>query len=120
MGAQPKVVDATARHLASDERGVGLRATWRPNLGFVNLSLWRNQRCVETFHLTPVEAAKLVGFLVNSLASVAPEPRPVSGLRPVEAERSGVAHQRRMRRLSERLRGEAADRLEQVVDRLRP
>lgn len=120
MRAQAKAAEATARHLACDEQGVGLRATWRPHLGFVNLSLWRNDRCVETFHLTPVEAAKLVGFLVNSLASVAPEPRPMSVLRPVEPERSGSDHHRRLRALTQTLRGGTADRLEQVVERLRP
>jgi hypothetical protein len=56
------------RHLAVDERGVGLRATWRLDHGFINLSLWRDQICVETFHLTPQAAAELVGFLANGLA----------------------------------------------------
>lgn len=65
---------AAIRMLASDEQGVGLRATWRPRFGFVNLSLWRDRRCVETFHLSPVDAARLVSFLAESLASVAPEP----------------------------------------------
>lgn len=120
MRAQPKVAEATTRHLATDEQGVGLRATWRPHLGFVNLSLWRNERCVETFHLTPVEAAKLVGFLVNSLASVAPEPRPLSVLRSVKPEGSASAPQHRLGALAERLRGETADKLEQVAERLRP
>ena len=56
------------RHLAVDERGVGLRATWRLDHGFINLSLWRDGRCVETFHLTPAAAAELIGFLANGLA----------------------------------------------------
>jgi hypothetical protein len=56
------------RHLAIDERGIGLRATWRLDRGFVNLSLWREDRCVETFHLTPDDAAELVAFLVHGLA----------------------------------------------------
>jgi hypothetical protein len=62
------------RHLALDERGVGLRATWHLERGFVNLSLWRDDRCVETFHLTPAEAARFVGFLVDGLAGAVPEP----------------------------------------------
>jgi hypothetical protein len=65
---------AAPRHLALDERGVGLRATWHFERGFVNLSLWRDDRCVETFHLTPAEAARLVGFLVDGLAGAVPEP----------------------------------------------
>ena len=62
------------RHLAIDERGIGLRATWHLELGFVNLSFWRDDRCVETFHLTPAEAAHLVDFLVSGLAGAVPAP----------------------------------------------
>jgi hypothetical protein len=56
------------RHLAVDERGVLLRATWRLDHGFINLSLWREDLCVETFHLTPAAAAELVSFLASGLA----------------------------------------------------
>ena len=56
------------RHLAVDERGTGLRLTWRPERGFVNLSLWRGDRCVETFHLSPSAAAEVIGFLARGLA----------------------------------------------------
>ena len=56
------------RHLAVDERGVGLRMTWRLNHGFINLSLWREDTCVETFHLRPADAAEVVAFLVRGLA----------------------------------------------------
>lgn len=62
------------RHFALDERGVGLRATWHLELGFVNLSLWSGDRCVQTFHLTPVEAGRLVAFLANGLAESVPAP----------------------------------------------
>jgi hypothetical protein len=93
------------RHLAVDERGVGLRATWRVERGFVNLSLWRRDMCVETFHLTPVEASRLIAFLVDSLARAVPEPgRPLAVAAEVEVPR-----------LRERL----AERLEAVADRLR-
>ncbi len=60
------------RLLAVDERGVGLRVTWRLDHGFINLSLWRADRCVETFHLTPADAAQLVSFIVSGLADAAP------------------------------------------------
>jgi len=56
------------RHLAVDERGVLLRATWRLDHGFINLSLWRDDVCVETFHLTPAAAAELISFLASGLA----------------------------------------------------
>ncbi len=56
------------RHLAVDDRGVGLRATWRLHHGFINLSLWRGDICVETFHLTPADAADLIAFLSKGLA----------------------------------------------------
>jgi hypothetical protein len=62
------------RHLAIDERGIGLRVTWRLERGFVNLSLWRTDVCVETFRLTPAEASRLVAFLVEGLARAVPAP----------------------------------------------
>lgn len=61
----------TGTLLAVDERGAGLRATWRLERGFVNLSLWRGGRCQETFHLSPAAAADLVHFLVDGLAGAA-------------------------------------------------
>ena len=62
------------RHLALDERGVGLRATWHADRGFVNLSLWSGDRCVQTFHLAPAEAGRLVGFLTGVLVDAVREP----------------------------------------------
>src|SRR4051794_20833211 len=64
------------RHFAIDERGIGLRATWHFGRRIVNLSLWRQDRCVETFHLTPSEAARLVGFIATGLADAVPAPAP--------------------------------------------
>lgn len=121
MGAATNEVPATARFMASDERGVGLRVTWRPALGLVNLSLWSDQRCAETFHLTPDQSAELIAFLASSLASVAPEPQLVSALRsvpPVTDRRTTAASEiaRSVRALRER----AALRMEEVARRLRP
>ena len=62
--------------LAIDERDVGLRVTWRLEHGFVNLSIWREDRCVETFHLSPTDAARLVSFVVEGLAGLAPGSTP--------------------------------------------
>ena len=92
------------RHFALDERGVALRATWRLDRGFVNLSLWRDDRCSETFHLRPDEAARLVSFLVTGLADAAAA---------ASAPRLAVVPPRPTPR--ERL----ADALEQLVGRLR-
>jgi hypothetical protein len=66
--------DAHGRYLAVDEQGHALRATWRPAHGFVNLSLWRDDRCVETFHLTPTDASDLIAFLVAGFAASVPAP----------------------------------------------
>lgn len=68
---QPEV---SGRYIAVDEQGHALRATWRPAHGFVNVSLWRDDRCVETFHLTPTDASALVGFLVGAFAASVPSP----------------------------------------------
>jgi hypothetical protein len=70
-------VEAEVRHLpvgrllAVDERGVGLRATWHLDRGFLNVSLWRDDVCVETFHLTPNEAARLAAFIADGLFEAA-------------------------------------------------
>lgn len=64
------------RILAVDDRGIGMRATWHLERGFINLSLWRQDVCVETFHLSPTDAAKLVSFLVTGLAEVVEAPAP--------------------------------------------
>jgi hypothetical protein len=69
--AIPEVVE---RYLAVDDEGRGLRATWRPAHGFVNVSLWRGTTCVETFHLTPRDASELVAFLVGAFAAAVPQP----------------------------------------------
>ena len=59
-----------ARALFVDERGMGLRATWHPERGIVNLSLWRDDRCVETFWLPVADVGRLVSFLVSGLSDV--------------------------------------------------
>ena len=54
-----------------DERGLGLRATWHAERGFVNLSVWRDDRCVETFWLSLSDAGRLASFLATGLAEAA-------------------------------------------------
>lgn len=97
MVAEPIPQDL-ARYFAVDERGTGMRATWRPAHGFVNLSLWRDEECIETFHLSPTEAAALVSFLTHSLASSVPVPAPLC----VVADPAAVAD-RPSRRVGDRV-----------------
>lgn len=102
-------VPGRIRHLAVDDRGVGLRATWRVERGFVNLSLWRQDLCVETFHLTPAEASRLIGFLVDTLAGAVPPPPVRRAVAPVpEPVETLTRYRRRL-----------ADSLEEMAARLR-
>ena len=103
------------RHLAIDERGIGLRATWHFDHGLVNLSLWREDRCVETFRLRAQEAAKLVGFLVDGLADAVAEPVPrlTVAAPPAAAERPAGTALLTIRR-------EVAGVLDRAAARLRP
>jgi len=112
------------RHLAVDERGIGLRATWHVERGFVNLSLWRNDRCVETFHLTPVEAGRLIGFLVSRLADAVPDPADASlAAVPPSAPGQPSPPSTAVKRLSGSLgslRHDLAGALDRAANRLRP
>ncbi len=111
------------RHLATDERGIGLRATWHLDRGFVNLSLWRDDRCVETFHLAPVEAGHLVSFLVGGLANTVRKPIHDSQLAaaPVPPERNQQHTGTTLLSHSwGTLRRDLADTLERAALRLRP
>lgn len=73
-GGTASVPEIMGRYLAVDETGGGLRATWRPAQGFTNLSLWRGDVCVETFHLSPEQMGELIAFLGTRLAAACPEP----------------------------------------------
>jgi hypothetical protein len=109
MGAEPLYeLPARRRHLAVDERGSGLRATWHPERGIVNLSLWRGDMCVETFRLTPAEAGRLIGFLADSLAAAATgATSPALRVAPPPPDRVTV------------VRGQLARTLERAAARLR-
>jgi hypothetical protein len=78
-----RMAPALPRHFAVDERGIGLRATWHPDHGFVNVSLWSGNTCVQTFRLTPVEAGRLVSYLAGVLAEAVPAPASRPGLAAV-------------------------------------
>jgi hypothetical protein len=71
-GGTFSVSDVLGRYLAVDETGTGLRATWRPGQGITNLSLWRGDQCVATFHLSTEQMGDLIAFLGTSLAAACP------------------------------------------------
>ena len=110
------------RHFALDERGVALRATWRLDRGFVNLSLWRDDTCVETFHLTPTEASRLVTFLVSGMADAATSASlagPALAAVPTPLPRRVPLRERVAGEVA-RARSQGADLLERAGRRLRP
>lgn len=69
------------RYWFVDDQGVVLRATWRLEHGFINLSTWQDDRCTATFHLTPADAAQLMSFLARGLADATS----VAAMAPVRA-----------------------------------
>lgn len=122
------MAEATVRELpvgrliSIDERGIALRVTWRLEHGFVNVSVWRDDRCSETFHLTPEEAARLVSFLVEGLAGVASAASgPAASLRllPEPRRRQPAEWAKRLQDASRAGRHHAADFLQHAVNRLR-
>ena len=103
------------RFLAIDEQSTLLRVTWRSAHGFLNLSLWRDGCCVETFHLSPREAGRLVAFVATTLTAALPDPggaplRLVDGEAGSNLERSRPAILDRMWRASLRLTHRAGRR----------
>lgn len=56
--------------------GRGVRVTRHPELGAINLSVWRAGVCVGTVQLAPQEAAQLVGALSEQLGQLAQAPPP--------------------------------------------
>lgn len=111
------------RHLAVDEQGVGLRATWRLDRGFVNLSLWQDDRCTATFHLTPTEAARLINFLVGGLADAASATTESRHLRSVQSPPVVTRHSTGLdvvRRSAANLRRSAAETLNSIARHIQP
>ncbi len=105
-----------------DERGVALKATWRLSHGFINLSIWRDDRCFDTFHLAPADAAQLIGFLVNGLADVAtvPAAAPVMTVAADSAPEQGPTYRQGLAKLDGHLRTVCAGSLRKAADRLAP
>ena len=104
------------RHFAVDERGIGLRATWHPEHGIVNVSLWSGDRCVQTFRLTPVEAGRLVGYLAGVLAEAVPARPRLTAVPEVPEHDEGVEPTDRLGAV----RRQVAVALDRAARRLRP
>ena len=60
------------REIFVDDQSHGLRITWHVSEAIFVVSIWRGDRCIETFHLDPAEAARLAAFVGTSLASAVP------------------------------------------------
>ena len=57
----------TGHVLFSNKQGRVLRATWHLDQRLVNLSVWNNDRCTETFRLSLGDAAQFIAFLVEGM-----------------------------------------------------
>ena len=57
-------LEAQSHHMRQIER-------WHLDRGFLNVSLWRDDVCVETFHLAPNDAARLAAFIADGLFQAA-------------------------------------------------
>lgn len=109
--------EVMGRYLALDEQGSGLRATWRPARGFTNLSLWRDDVCVETFHLSAPQMGELIAFLGTSLGASQPAPPRLRVVHPSEVPaRVGGP----VTAAWSRARSSAANILEVMAARVRP
>jgi len=97
-----------------DEQRILFRATWKPRLRFFNISLWRDDRVVETFHLSPEDAVRLTAFFNRAFVSSLPA---APSVRLTTVGRTEQVAQRR--HLVARLRGQLADSFEAAARRLR-
>jgi hypothetical protein len=77
-----------------------VRVSPHAETGLLALSLWRDDRCVGSVHLTPEEAASLVGRLSEALAGLAVPPAPD----PAEVHPVPAAVEDRLALLERRLR----------------
>jgi hypothetical protein len=74
---------ALGREFFLDESGTVLRVSWHLDRRLANMSVWRGDRCTETFQLAAADAARLIAYLADGLASAASAPTA-----RVESERS--------------------------------
>ena len=62
---------ALGREFFLDDSGTVLRVSWHVDHGLANLSVWRGDRCTETFQLAAADAARLIAYLADGLATAA-------------------------------------------------
>ncbi len=65
---------AIGREFFLDDSGTVLRVSWHLDRRLANLSVWRGDRCTETFQLAATDAARLIAYLADGLASGATAP----------------------------------------------
>lgn len=97
-----------------DEQRVLLRATWHPAHGFFNVSLWRDERVVETFHLDPDAATSLMAFFHRAFVWSLPPAGPSLRLVGAAAVPTATAG-----RITARCRRVLADACDAAARRLR-
>ena len=71
-----------------DARGAGraVRISTHPDVGLLNVSLWRDDVCVGTVRLTAADAAHLAGSLTDGIARLVPREPAAAPDRPGELE----------------------------------
>lgn len=102
-----------------DERETVLRATWHPERGFVNLSVWRGNVCADTFHLSAAEVPRLIGLLADGMAGPTathldpdlPTVQRVPDLRVVDDTDAPRSWGARVGSMVRNIRGRSGDRL---------
>ena len=68
------------------DRTRAVRVSAHPEVGVLNLSVWRDETCVGTVKLRPDEVASLVAALTDGLAEVAAHPPAGDGPRLASVE----------------------------------
>lgn len=105
------------REFIGDGDHSALRATWHRESGFIVVSLWRDDTCVGTSHMTPQEAGRLAMLITGGLADLATgshASRTTPGRPPFRASLSS-----RSSNLVRRWRANAARSLESLAGTLR-
>lgn len=105
------------REFITDGERSALRATWHNEAGYVVISLWREDTCVATSHLTPKEAGRLATFITGGLADLAQSGMlSASKISPIAPR---ISRRNRFRQAVRSWRVSVGWSLEQIAGRLR-